>query len=100
MGAIVSRRNEPPDWWGFFTEPTPPLSEVGVVRVPRREQREKIKQALAVVKAAKKAGHEVKSATIDGVVLEFGRVDAPAPTNELDRWLLKHPDYAHSTQEH
>jgi hypothetical protein len=45
--------------------------------IDRRRQRERIAKGLAIVKAAKRAGLPVRSATIEGVALEFGEADAP-----------------------
>jgi hypothetical protein len=58
--------------------------------VARREQRERVSKGLSVVKAARKKGLPVKSATIEGVALEFGEPEA-APANEWDQDLGTHP---------
>jgi hypothetical protein len=54
----------------------------------RREQRERIKKGLAVVKAAKKAGLPIKSAVVEGTVLELGEADPPekAILTPLEAW--------------
>jgi hypothetical protein len=44
--------------------------------IARREQRERIAKGLAVVKAAKKEGLLIRSATIENVTLEFGEAEA------------------------
>jgi hypothetical protein len=65
-------------------------------RQSRRERRERVAEALAVVKAAKRAGLPVKGATVEGVALTFGAPDAPAAGgnaefNEWDRDLGTNP---------
>jgi len=71
----------------------------------RREQRERIAKGRAVVRAMKKVvGLPVKRVTVDGVEIEFSEPSAPAVGNELDQWLLKHPDlgtdHARSVKRH
>jgi hypothetical protein len=86
-----------PDWFGCYATPAPPLSDVGRVRTPRREQRERIANALAVVKAARKAGLSIAAADVLGVRLTFGQPEpAPAPAvgggfNEWDIEFGTHP---------
>ena len=76
--------------WDWFVEPAPPLSEVGIVREPRGGQRRGIAKGLAIVKAARKAGLQVKGATIEGVALEFGdQAAAPAKLTPLQEWRAK-----------
>jgi hypothetical protein len=49
-------------------------------RLARRERRARVAQALAVIKAAQRAGLPVKGATVEGVPLAFGQPEsAPAP---------------------
>jgi hypothetical protein len=61
--------------------------------IGRRERRERVARALAVVKEARKLGLPVKRATIDGVDMEFGPPEAAkeaAAVTELDQWISKH----------
>lgn len=61
--------------------------------IGRRERRERVAQALAMVKKAHKAGLAVKKATIEGVDLEFGQPEAavkPATLTPLEAWKAKH----------
>jgi hypothetical protein len=56
----------------------------------RRERRERVARALAVVKQARKVGLPVKRAIIDGVDLELGEPAPASPVTELDQWIAKH----------
>jgi hypothetical protein len=63
----------------------------------RRERRERLARAIAVVKTAQKAGLPVKRATIEGVDLEFGQPEAakaPATLTPLEAWKAKHARHA------
>jgi hypothetical protein len=79
------------DNWGFFAEPAPSMAEVREVWVPRREQRERIAKGLAIIKAATRAGLQVKGAVIEGVAVEFGEPDTPqnAVMTPLEAWKEK-----------
>jgi hypothetical protein len=78
-----------------------PAELVRIIRGPRTDmlrmnQRARAKAALAVIKAAQKAGvGPVRRMTIDGVTIEFGQPDAPgandAELNEWDRDLGPNP---------
>lgn len=59
--------------------------------ISRRERRERVKQALAVIEAARKKGLPVKAATIEGVVLELGEPETAPATNEWDLDLYGTP---------
>jgi hypothetical protein len=58
--------------------------------IAKREQRERVAKAVAVVKAARKKGLPVKVASIEGVTLQFGEPDAAPVTNEWDEDLGTH----------
>jgi len=87
-----------------FVEPLAFLASVGAVDEPRderREQRREEARQRGVVKRALKAGLPVTGATVDGVELRLGATAAaPAPGAALDKWLVKHPDYAHPAKRH
>lgn len=75
-------------------QPSPATPKAGAAepQASRREQRKRVRNGLTVVKAAKKAGLDVKSATIDGVLLELGNEPAPPAANltPLEEWKAKH----------
>jgi hypothetical protein len=53
-------------------------------RISRRERRERVTRAFDVIKRAQRAGLPVRSATVDGVRLEFGLPEAAlAPSPHL-----------------
>ena len=75
-----------PDWFGCYATPAPPLSDVGRVRTPPREQ-QPIAKAIAAAKAAKRAGFAPTAAVADGVRVEFGMGNgegAPDPVAASD----------------
>jgi hypothetical protein len=58
-----------------------------LARNERRQFRERLAQALAVVKAAQKAGLPVTGGTVEGVQLEFGALEsAKAALTPLEAW--------------
>lgn len=57
--------------------------------ISKRERRERLKQALAIIKQAQRAGLSIKAAVVEGVVeLQFGKPEAaPDSFNEWDQDL-------------
>jgi hypothetical protein len=58
-------------------------------RINRAEQRKRLRQQIATIKAVQKAGLPVKRATVAGVDLEFGQPDPPAsalPPHSANPW--------------
>ena len=61
-----------------------------LTQIGRRERRDRLRQALEVVKAARKAGLPVKAANIEGVDLQFAESENPAKAlTPLDAWKAK-----------
>ena len=59
----------------------------------RRARRERLTQALNVIRAAQRAGLPVKAATVEGVALTFGDPEAAgkaATLTPLEAWKAKH----------
>jgi hypothetical protein len=51
----------------------------------RRDQRERVRNALNVIRAANRAGLAIKAATVEGVRLEFGEPAKIAPDDSIKR---------------
>jgi hypothetical protein len=51
----------------------------------RRDQRERVRNALNVIRAANRAGLAIKAATVEGVRLEFGEPAEIAPDDSIKR---------------
>jgi hypothetical protein len=60
----------PPDWDAYFR---------GLARIKRAERKQRIKDDLATIKAANKAGLPVRRAIVEGTTLEFGEAEARPP---------------------
>jgi hypothetical protein len=61
-----------------------------LTQISRRERRDRLRQALDVVKTAQKRGLQIRSATIEGVVLELAEgAPAKAASTPLEVWMAK-----------